>query len=508
MNDKVSAETLNLIKAAQLSGTSEVPPELMKAWTQPGSAVSGINAYDLEAPAKQLYPVITPLRNELPRVSGKGGIQANWRAITGINTTNLALYLATGKRGGVMTTTTQDYTAAYKGIGLEDSVEFEADYAAEFFQDLKATAVEGLLRATMIGEEKIILGGNNGLSLANTGSITLTTANTGGTLNNQSYGVGCVALTFEGFQLASLTTGIVQSYTRTNADSSTDLINGGTNLKATQANVTVNTQAGTISASVTPIAGAVAYAWFWGAAAANLTLGAITTISSALITANATGTGAGNGTANYAALGATNNSTNSLAFDGFLTIASQSALGSYQGTLAVGVPGTGTALTSDGAGGVAEIETALKSFWDNYRLSPDTLWVSAQEMKNISAKVVSASASNPLALRFTVNADQSMMAGGIIVREYLNRYAMDGNTVLKIRLHPNMPAGTMLFTTSRLPYPLSNVTNVAQIRTRRDYYQIEWPLRTRKYEYGVYADEVLQHYFPPAIGVVTNIANG
>ena len=38
-----------------------------------------------------------------------------------------------------------------------------------------------------------------------------------------------------------------------------------------------------------------------------------------------------------------------------------------------------------------------------------------------------------------------------------------------------------------------------QIRTRQDYYQIEWPLRTRKYEYGVYADEVLQHYFPPSM---------
>jgi hypothetical protein len=71
-----------------------------------------------------------------------------------------------------------------------------------------------------------------------------------------------------------------------------------------------------------------------------------------------------------------------------------------------------------------------------------------------------------------------------------------------------MPPGTILFTTNRLPYPLSNVTNVMQIRTRRDYYQIEWPIRTRKYEYGVYADEVLQHFFPPSSGIITNIADG
>ena len=51
-----------------------------------------------------------------------------------------------------------------------------------------------------------------------------------------------------------------------------------------------------------------------------------------------------------------------------------------------------------------------------------------------------------------------------------------------------------------LPYPLAGVGNLMQIRTRQDYYQIEWPLRTRRYEYGIYADEVLQHYFPPALG--------
>lgn len=497
-----------LIKAAQASGTSEIPSELMKAWVQSGSATSGITAYDLEAPAKSLFPVITPLRNEIPRVSGKGGIQANWRAITGINTTNMAPYLAGGKRGGVVTTTTADYTAAYKGIGLEDSVEFEADYAAEYFQNLRATAVDNLLRAMMIAEEKVILGGDNSMSLANTPTPTCTFANTGGTLANQSYGVGCVALTFEGYQLASMTTGVVQSYTRTNADSSTDVINGGTALPATQANVAVTAANGTISASVAAVAGAMAYAWFWGANAANLTLGAITTINSVLITANAAGTGSGSGTANYAALGATNNSTNSLAFDGLLTFASKSSLGSLQVTQATGTPGTGTPLTASGDGGIAEIETALKSFWDNYRLSPSTLWVNSQEMKAITAKVVAASAANPMALRFQVAADQSMMAGGVIVREYLNRYAMDGNTILKIRLHPNMPPGTMLFTTDRLPYPLSNVTNVVQIRARREYYQIEWPLRTRKYEYGVYADEVLQNYFPPSQGIITNIAAG
>jgi hypothetical protein len=50
-----------------------------------------------------------------------------------------------------------------------------------------------------------------------------------------------------------------------------------------------------------------------------------------------------------------------------------------------------------------------------------------------------------------------------------------------------MPSGTMLFLTRKLPYPLANVSNVIQVRTRQDYYQIEWPQRSRRYEYGVYS---------------------
>ena len=224
MNTQTTAETIALLKAAQ--GTPD--GELTKAWTQSGSAVSGITAYDLEAPAKQLYPVITPLRNEIPRVSGKGGIQAAWRAVTGVNTALTGSpYVSGGNRSGVITTTTADYTAAYKGLGLEDSVTFEADYAAENFQDVKALAVEGLLRAMMIAEEKVILGGNNSLSVANTPTPTIVTANTGGTLTgNAGFGVGVVALTFEGYLNASLTTGVLQSFTRTNADASTLMSTG------------------------------------------------------------------------------------------------------------------------------------------------------------------------------------------------------------------------------------------------------------------------------------------
>ena len=134
------------------------------------------------------------------------------------------------------------------------------------------------------------------------------------------------------------------------------------------------------------------------------------------------------------------------------------------------------------------------------------MWVNSQEALNISKKIL-AGGSNA-AQRFVFSAEQGMLGGGIMVRTYLNRFSMAGANTIDIRVHPNLPAGTILLTSKSLPYPLAGIANVFQMRLRQDYYQLEWPLRSRKYEYGVYADGVLQHYFPPSMGVITNIGNG
>ena len=132
-------------------------------FTQPGSATDGLNYYDLETGAKFLYPVLTPLRNEIPRVSGKGGIQANWRAITGINTGGLRIGVSVGHRNSYQAISYQDYLAVYKGIGLETNVDFEAQYAGMGFDDIRAIAARVGLESTMLGEEYMILGGNTSL---------------------------------------------------------------------------------------------------------------------------------------------------------------------------------------------------------------------------------------------------------------------------------------------------------------------------------------------------------
>jgi hypothetical protein len=298
---------------------------------------------------------------------------------------------------------------------------------------------------------------------------------------------------------SSVALGISAQISRTNTDGSTDTFGGGAAKQSANATVAVTGPNGSISASVAVQSGAVGYAWFWGAAGSEL-LGAITTINSVVVTATATGT------QTAASLGTADNSQNSLVFDGLLYQAFKSGSNSYVYTMPTGTAGTGTPLTADGAGGIVEFDLVLKYLWDNYRLSPTKIYVSSQEQTNTSKKILAGNSN--AAQRFVFTADQSSIGGGVMVTSYRNKYSMNGAVEIPIVLHPNMPAGTVLFFTNKLPYPLSNVANVCQVRARREYYQIEWPIKSRKYEYGVYCDEVLQHYFPPSMAVITNIANG
>jgi hypothetical protein len=474
---------------------------LRKDWSSPTDAVSGIAGYDLAAPAKMLVPVITPLRNLIPRVSGAGGVQANWRAVTAINTNNVNAGLAEGVRGGVPTTTVTPYSAAYVELGLEDFVTFKADLAAQNYQDVKALATQILLWNLMIAEEGVILGGDTSLNLGTTPTPTVVAADTGGALTVGAKNVICIALTFDAYRASTVAAGVPATVARTNIDGTTTTYNGGAAQKSAAGSGTIGAvTTGKLTATVTAVRGAVAYAWYWGASGSEL-LGAITTINSVVILDVAAGT------QNASAHSAADHSKNAYVHDGLITMAASAAYGGYWVANPTGAtPGTGTPLTGGTDGSITEIDTDLLYFWDTYRLSPDTIWVGSQEQTNITKKVLAGSST--AAQRFNITIDQGAFAGGTLVTSYLNKFTMAGAKEIPIKLHPNMPKGTILYTTARLPYPLSNVGNVMQVLTRRDYHQLDWPIRTRRWEYGVYTDQVLQHFFPPSLGIRQNIGNG
>lgn len=493
---------------------------LMKNATTTGIQVAtGFQFYDLEAKAKRLYPVLTPLRNEIARVTKPGyGVQPHWKVLANINASafgitsgSVFIGVSEGNRNAQMPTVEVDYTAPYKGIGLENSVTFEAEYAGQGFDDLRSLAQTTLLEATMIGEENMILTGNTSLQLGTTPTPTGVASGADGGFGSGTAFFFCVALTPLGLGLAGglfvpvagaapvLAQALIGSFVRTNADASTDTINGGTAQASAQGSVATGAN-NHVVLTVAGVKGAAAYAWFVGTTtgAANCKLAAITSIPT--VTVYNAGNAA-NQAANYTGSG-TDNSTNGLSYDGLITM----GLTGLGGTAGYYVSLQGAALTSDGHGGVNEIDAMLKFDWDNFRLQKDDIWVGSNAAKEIANIVLSGTQNPVYHVQIPEGNGQGEIVGGSLVTRYLNKYAMEGARPVNIRLHPNMPAGWIFGNITHVPYPNANVPAVARMVTRQEYYAREWPVVTRKYQYGVYADEVLQHYVPFGMGLIADAA--
>lgn len=486
--------------------------DMIKAWFAPTGATTGIQNYSLVKPAMSLFPVVTPILNSLAFVDDvDGGIQSNWKAITAINTAGLSPGLSEGNRGAALTTSTADYYANFKSFGHDDYVTDEARDSAKNYMDLLARAQANLLFAGRISLERVCLGGLGTYSLPAPAAPTLATATTGGSLPaTTTYSVICAALTTTGWRNGSIANGVPGQVSRTNMDGSVDTYGGGTGPRS--ANTTIATGAGptnSITASVPAIAGAVAYAWFWGAAG-NETLGAITTINSVSITAAAAGTQ----TAASLGAAATDYSKNALECDGLISINAKSGIGCYTLQQATGTAGVGTPLTADGVGGIVEFDLVCKWMWDNLRCGPSRIFMSSQEQGNVTKKVLQSPGGNG-AQRFMIQSNQGSVIGGDLVVGYLNKYGNnyagkpgESAKYVPFVIHPDLPPGTIVFDTEVLPYPLNDVSQVKRFLAPENWHATLWPRVRRRYEYGVYCRGVLQHFFPPSTVVLSNIGNG
>ena len=493
-----------------IAQTTQETLELMKGSLAKNVTIaSGLSNYDLQAPAKNLFPIITPLRNSLPRVQRQNpGDAARWRTVASITGSGFDAmgWVPEGQRTASMSYTATPMVAPYVTLGEEDTVTFEAEAAAQGFEDVNSTATLRLLQKTMRKEETALLGGNTSVALGTPATPALSASGSGATLPSATYSVVVVGLSFEGYRNSSLAAGVATNKVITGNDGNTYSINGGSSNRSVNATQAV-TLGQTLSASVAILNGAVSYAWFVGPAGAE-TLQAITSLNSATFSAPLT---AGQQLASSVTSDNSRNPT--LAFDGLLTVGFNPANGAYVQSLATGTAGVGNFLTSSGRGSVVEIDNMLLQMWNNYRISPTVLYVNAQEQKNITNKCLT-SASGPL-LRYNVAADggnggpYGVSASGV-VRWYYNPFSVDGGFDIPVKVHPDLPPGTILAFCERLPvwYQSNQVPNVAEVLTRRDYYRVDWPLRTRRREYGVYTEQVLAVYAPFGVGIITNIGNG
>ncbi len=265
-----------------------------------------------------------------------------------------------------------------------------------------------------------------------------------------------------------------------------------------------------IAASVAPTPGAVAYAWFWGLAGAEV-LGAITTINSLVIAANAAGT------QTAASLGATDYSANALACDGLIAQVNKAGMNGYSVQMPTGTAGTGTPLTADGEGGIVEIDTALQVFLGQ----PPALAVAhlgqfpgAEEhlQKDRAGSGVGQlePALHPRRhqRRARRRHDRARISQPLRRGRGRGHRRQDPGDSDRPAPEPPRRHHPVRHRAVLLPYPLSGVSKRApQFRARRGFYGTLWPRVRRRYEFGNYILGVLQNYFIPAFGQLSNIGN-
>lgn len=464
-----------------MSTTNETQ-ELNKNFTQGNS---GVNAIDLEGPAKTFIFTATPLLALIPRMTVGKGTEASWKAFLSYNADDVSAGLVEGARGNIINHETKQYFASYKALGLTKGFTDEALLATDTYEDVAARTVDSILTSVKQQEELTDLAGNNSVNLGKASGVVLSTAQTGGSLSaSTAYAVKVVALGQRAF---------AKYYKKAIASveiKATQTVVDGATLQATQRSnnvgkisdaVSITTGTGStnsITATVSPIAGAYGYAWFL-----NDSLVAITSFAGVSIKAE------GVNTATLVASFANDNSKDDLVWDGLYTQVVKADSNAYVNALS-------GELTIDGDS-IPQIDVALEHFYSEHNLSPDYMIVDPKTFSAINKL---------FAGKFVINTGVSGVQGfsaGNTVKYYLNK--MTGKNVEFI-VHSNAIAGSILFYTKSLPFANSGVSSNVVKRLRRDYHQYSYPMISRSHDFGVYVDGVLQVYAPFSLGLIYNIA--
>lgn len=488
--------------------------------------------YDLRPIVQMLYPFkeLIPRISKLPRVAGDGGSAYHWKRIVGINVNNISIGVSEGNRGGRIAITEEDQMASYKTLGLESSATFQARWGSKNLEpEALGIAVQSALRSLMIGEEQTLFLGNASSPLGTTPLPTLSAGGTtgawGGTVTVY---VICVALGGFGFlnytPYSAGAGGVPGQVSRVNADGSTDTFGGGSAKPSAEASIAGVTLAQIVTASVTAVVGAVAYAWYVGTTSGAETLAGLTPSNRVTFSKNP---GASQQPITALQVGGVyqDNSLNTLLFDGLFSQVYGSVFGVPPGTPmstnttlptltngVITIAASGGIVCTMNAGNsgltisgtnIAEFDAVFQAAYDQYKVGYDRILMSSVDLLN-SMGAFFGSGDTAAQFRILFQADEASgrIVAGRRVTSYMNKVF---NNTLDIEVHPFIPPGTVVFWSDRVPYELAGVANVLEMHVRQDYYQLQWPLRTMRYEYGVYCDEVLSAYFLPAFALICNL---
>jgi hypothetical protein len=483
--ESLSADTVEAIKKAQTTGVT---------------VGTGVMGYDLSG-LISLIPVNTPWFDRLSRVSGKGALNAQWKALTNINSSQPNPFAGLENGGAKVKFNEQDVFAKYQPLRMAGEYTLDARDLSSGYADAKAIAVAGTLAQWRIGANKAYFGGQS-FALPTIGAPVLTASATGGT-------IGASAPVF----------------VKVAARSGFNYYWGGSGVASAEATLSVSAgSSNSVGVTVPAVRGAVAYDWFVSGSTGTEKYLTTTTTNSLTITSipganqpaptSIPGLSAAAPTAvptvdtSFDAANSFNGLFASLSGDygqnGLVTYGS----GTVSGATFQSVDGG--KLTTSGQG-VTEIDNLLLSLYNTAQLSPSALIMNGQQAKDIASRITAAGAASTY-LQPEGNGRVGI-TGGTSVARYINSAA--GGASIEILVDPYAPVGSIVAVTEHINYPNSGISNTFESRTLRDVSQWDYGVAHSvgagggpKETWDVSSIETFVNRAPVACGVISNIAAG
>lgn len=479
--------------------TEETLSAIAKAQTTGITSSTGVVSYDLSG-IVSLIPVVTPMREKVARVkSPNGNPYAVWRALLNLNNAQSSPTPGLDYAANEVLFSEQDFQAKYQAIGYAGFVTQDAFDLAQGLFDPYANATFQTLNQTLIGEDRLLVGGQS-FALARPSAPTLTQVATGGSIGAVTVYVGVAARTgYNYFYGAGNSQG----------NSASTVFASGTTNKVT--------------ASIPAVRGAVAYDWFQSANGTTWYYHSTTTVAAVSMTAVISANAAANTTLvdlnkaipTFLASG-DNGSAQANNIDGLLATLSgdYSTTGQFvqSGTANINpsqfIDGGGAALSLAG-GSVSQIEQLFSQIYGAVKASPTALMVSPNTAQAI-ANLVLGSTSAVTYLQTDAEGRVNTTAGGR-VGQIVNTPA--GGTLVPIEVHPSMVDGSIIARTDRVPFPQSGISSTLEVRTLRDYSQFDYGISRNagvsgggpRKEFEIRSVEAFVNRAPVAMGVLSNI---
>lgn len=494
--DDITQETLAQVKKAQTSG-----------WTS-GTGVLGI---DLQS-VVSLVPRFAPFRDHLARVgSPEGAKVTQWKALLNVTNQQPSIFTGFDNAGSLVVVNEQDVFSPYAPIAMAGQVTQDSVDIAKGYADAMALETMNVLNMLIVKEDQALACGAQAYALPTIGT---------GVASTGTAAHGVAGATTGGV----ITTGTAV-HVKVAARSGMNYYNGGSGVASADFTATVGTTTSTnsVGAFVPAVKGAVAYDWFVGTSSSNHQYVTTTVTNTVLLTLQPATAAAALPTYELPDLSGTAPTTPPTADTSFSTNAFNSALatlaGDY-GTSSIITPGTGTSsgatwTSMDGAqltisgSSVVQLDSLNMAIWNNVKLSPTAYMMNAQQASDLSSLLLGTYLA-PTFLQPDAGG-RSNIAGGGYVGSYLNKAA--GGIVVRIEVHPGVPPGTIIARTDSVPFPGSNIGNVWEVRTLRDFAQYPYgiprlpssgPSGPRE-EFEIRSIETLVNRAPVAQGWISNI---